>query len=138
MENLIYSLEPVRRHQHLLGWVSILYSLCFLIFAFANVKLVSLVNAERASVGLPTVGFINPALYYANSSMFNDITSGNTHCGSFGTVCCDSGFSAKAGWDPTTGLGSINYPNLRAILISDVAYSPTTKPSTQPFLSNLP
>jgi tripeptidyl-peptidase-1 len=32
-------------------------------------------------------------------------------------VCCDYGFTAVSGWDPLTGLGSINFPNfLKAAL----------------------
>ena len=72
-------------------------------------------------MGLSTVGFINPTLY-ANPNMFNDIISGNNNCCApqdnlNPPQCCLSGFSASSGWDPTTGLGSINYTNLAKILI---------------------
>ena len=40
------------------------------------------------------VGFVNPTLYAATSA-FHDITKGT-----------NGGFSAKAGWDACTGLGS--------------------------------
>ena len=40
--------------------------------------------------------------------MFNDITNGtNPGCGTVG-------FTAVKGWDPVTGLGTINFPKLLA------------------------
>jgi kumamolisin len=52
--------------------------------------LLALINQSTSQ----RVGFVNQTLY-ANTSAFTDITSGN-----------NNGYSAKAGWDPTTGLGS--------------------------------
>jgi len=77
----------------------------------------SLVNAKR---GTP-LGFINPTLYKAGSSSFNDITSGNNKCcaGTAGSqVCCTEGFTATKGWDPLTGLGSVDYPQFEALFAS--------------------
>jgi len=73
----------------------------------------SLVNAERASQNKGPIGFINPTLY-ANAAAFNDITQGNNRC-TAGTVCCTQGFTAATGWDPLTGLGSVDYAKFRAI-----------------------
>ncbi|KAF7353862.1 Subtilisin-like protein [Mycena venus] len=71
---------------------------------FASV--IGLLNDELLNAGKPVLGFLNPWLY-ANPGAFNDITSGsNPGCGT-------TGFPAKAGWDPVTGLGSPNYPKLR-------------------------
>ena len=42
----------------------------------AVAALVSLVNGARLAAGLPSVGFLNPALYLSNGSFANDITSG--------------------------------------------------------------
>ena len=69
-----------------------------------------------------TVGFANPALYKwaGNQNIFNDITSGKNNCCAGGwsgstVVCCpENGFYAVKGWDPVTGLGSINVGNLIA------------------------
>jgi kumamolisin len=47
------------------------------------------------------VGFVNAALYNAQSTAFNDITTGNNTLSS-GT----SGFQATSSWDACTGLGS--------------------------------
>jgi kumamolisin len=57
------------------------------------------------SLGKP-VGYLNPLLYAASgAASFNDITSGN-----------NGGYSAGAGWDACTGLGSPNGTRLLAAL----------------------
>ena len=48
------------------------------------------------------VGFMNPTLYSLGEADFHDITSGNNDNAGLGH------YSAKAGWDPCTGLGSPN------------------------------
>ncbi|KUJ13731.1 subtilisin-like protein [Mollisia scopiformis] len=68
-------------------------------------SIITLINEQRALAGKKSVGFINPVLY-ANPSAMNDITSGNN------PGCLTNGFSAVAGWDPVTGLGTPNYPKL--------------------------
>jgi kumamolisin len=45
------------------------------------------------------VGFINPKLYVAKSTLFKDITEGNN------TTAQAGGYSATKGWDACTGLG---------------------------------
>jgi len=45
------------------------------------------------------VGFINPKLYVAKSTVFKDITEGNN------TTAKAGGYSARKGWDACTGLG---------------------------------
>ena len=64
---------------------------------------IALLNGERFSTGKGPIGFINPALYQ-NPDMLNDIFIGNN------PGCGTPGFSAVAGWDPVTGLGTPNYP----------------------------
>ncbi|KAF7324468.1 Subtilisin-like protein [Mycena sanguinolenta] len=72
---------------------------------FASV--IGLLNDELLNAGKPVLGFLNPWLY-ANPQAFNDITTGdNPGCGT-------QGFSASAGWDPVTGLGSPNFVAMRA------------------------
>ncbi|KAI1371567.1 subtilisin-like protein [Hypoxylon crocopeplum] len=63
------------------------------------------INEERLAVGKSTVGFVNPVLY-ANPGIFSDITSGDN------SICVIEGFQAVEGWDPTSGLGTPNYPAL--------------------------
>ncbi|KZT63834.1 subtilisin-like protein [Daedalea quercina L-15889] len=65
------------------------------------------VNDARLAAGKSPIGFINPTIYSSNfSSGFNDITSGNN------PGCGTDGFSAQPGWDPVTGLGTLNFPKL--------------------------
>ncbi|CEJ95160.1 hypothetical protein VHEMI10658 [[Torrubiella] hemipterigena] len=74
--------------------------------------LLSQMNDYRATLKLPMLGFINPRLYNDPKvhAALNDITSGrNRGCGT-------NGFSAEKGWDPVTGLGSLNFAKLRAAL----------------------
>jgi tripeptidyl-peptidase-1 len=85
----------------------------------------SLVNAKLAASGsaMKSVGFMNPTLYKAGTSSFNDITSGNNKCCAgqvkSETICCDEGFQATTGWDPLTGLGSVDYKKFEALFLSD-------------------
>ncbi|CAK5271630.1 unnamed protein product [Mycena citricolor] len=68
---------------------------------FASV--IGLLNDRLLNAGKPVLGFLNPWLY-SNPQMFNDITTGNN------PGCGTDGFSAKAGWDPVTGMGTPNFP----------------------------
>ena len=80
--------------------------------------LISLVNSRRLAQRKPPVGFINPTLYaVGNLKKFTDITVGENHCCSVkysasNPLCCESGFTAAAGWDAVTGLGSVTLKNL--------------------------
>ncbi|KAJ7750962.1 family S53 protease-like protein [Mycena maculata] len=76
---------------------------------FASV--IGLVNDRLIAAGKPPLGFLNPFLY-ANPAIFNDVTLGHN------TGCNTNGFSARAGWDPVTGLGT---PNFAAILAAALA-----------------
>eukprot|EP01023_Acetabularia_acetabulum_P028287 TRINITY_DN26757_c0_g1_i3.p2 TRINITY_DN26757_c0_g1~~TRINITY_DN26757_c0_g1_i3.p2 ORF type:complete len:183 (+),score=27.67 TRINITY_DN26757_c0_g1_i3:48-551(+) len=67
--------------------------------------IISLLNAQRSLAGKSPLGFINPWIYQ-NPSMFNDITSGDNSY-----LCC-AGFHASEGWDPITGMGTPNYPEM--------------------------
>ena len=70
-------------------------------------------NAVRLASGQGSMGWANPALYTNSSLFIKDITSGDNKCAgitSKNTVnCCSQGFHATTGWDPVTGLGSVNY-----------------------------
>lgn len=71
--------------------------------------MVSLVNAARLREGKGPIGFLNIILYESHHHYANDITVGNNSCSSNGICCKDLGFNATKGWDPVTGLGSINF-----------------------------
>ncbi|KAH9033516.1 subtilisin-like protein [Lactarius pseudohatsudake] len=69
--------------------------------------IISLLNDWRISTGQNPLGFLNPWLYGRGLAALNDITEGsNQGCGM-------EGFSAIAGWDPVTGLGT---PSFRRML----------------------
>ena len=76
--------------------------------------MVSLVNAARLANGKGPIGFLNILLYSSHGNFTHDITEGDNSCSGvtpFATVnCCEGlGFQAARGWDPVTGLGSINF-----------------------------
>ncbi|EJF64904.1 subtilisin-like protein [Dichomitus squalens] len=73
---------------------------------------VASVNDARIAAGKRTVGWINPALYSREfAHVYNDITNG-TNPG-----CQTEGFPAAPGWDPVTGLGTLNFPLLLAAFL---------------------
>jgi kumamolisin len=74
----------------------------------------ALANQQAIANGLPTLGFINPALYDIGLSSgydsdFHDITTGN------------NGFSATVGYDLATGWGSPNGSGLINALLSTIS-----------------
>jgi subtilase family serine protease len=83
----------------------------------------ALVNQQAANHGLPTIGFLNPALYEiakgsSYGSCFHDVTSGNNT-----SVSSPSQFYAVAGYDLCTGLGTPNGMNLINALMPYTGYS---------------
>ncbi|KAF4624398.1 hypothetical protein G7Y89_g13770 [Cudoniella acicularis] len=73
--------------------------------------LVNMINEERIAANKKPVGFINPTLY-ANPNVMTDIRfGGNQGCGT-------AGFNATTGWDPVTGLGTPNYPEMLKLFMS--------------------
>lgn len=73
---------------------------------FASV--IALINDRLAQAGKGPLGFLNPFLYGAAAATFNDIQAGSN------PGCNTKGFSAVAGWDPVSGLGSPNFDALLA------------------------
>jgi kumamolisin len=63
--------------------------------------LIALLNQQRGS----NLGFINPTIYQSAENGFHDITQGS-----------NGAWKAGPGWDPCTGLGSPNGPQLASIL----------------------
>ncbi|KAH9940879.1 subtilisin-like protein [Epithele typhae] len=71
---------------------------------------ISLLNDFRLSQGKSSLGFLNPLIYSTGATGFNDITSGsNPGCGT-------NGFTARAGWDPVTGLGTPDFGKLQTLI----------------------
>lgn len=79
---------------------------------FAGV--VALLNAARLSSGQKELGFLNPWLYSVGYTGLNDIATGGS------TGCMDeipgASFNATCGWDPVTGLGTLDFGKLLALV----------------------
>jgi hypothetical protein len=96
--------------------------------------MISLVNSARAAAGKSTLGWANPALYQVYSSFVKDIVEGDNRCAADAMVCCGHGFFATEGWDPVTGLGSIDFPGFKESLVAlgNPINIPTMAPSRAP------
>ena len=102
--------------------------------------MVALLNQMLANQGQANAGFLNPALYSLaakSSDAFHDITSGDNKmpCAQ-GTKDCPSGgsigFSAGAGYDMATGLGSVDGYNLLSELVQVIKGQAPTSPPPPP------
>lgn len=91
--------------------------------------LISLINEERLNNGKKPVGHINPALYLAKQTVpgtFRDVVVGTNKDGDIQAKCsaypttCEYGFYAAPGWDPSSGLGTPNFPVLLEFMM-DIA-----------------
>ena len=71
-------------------------------------SIITLINEQRIKAGKGPIGFINPVLY-GNPWALNDIVEGgNPGCGT-------NGFDAVEGWDPVTGLGTLDFEKLLGV-----------------------
>ncbi|KAK6974942.1 family S53 protease-like protein [Favolaschia claudopus] len=73
--------------------------------------IISLINDRLLEEGKPVLGFLNPFIY-AHPGAFNDIVVGHNSGGR--CPASSAAFDAAPGWDPLTGLGTPNYPDLLA------------------------
>ena len=84
------------------------------------------INAARLAAGKGPVGWANPFLYAKGASFVNDITIGNNK------FPCTKGFYATVGWDPTTGLGSVDYGRMRETYLAAGAVNGFQLPTSAP------
>ena len=102
--------------------------------------MLSLVNSQRQKAGKSSLGWINPALYKmynrTRGSFINDITTGHNRCTAYGMICCQQGFAAATGWDPASGLGSVNFTAFSQVFFAlgnsstrNPPYTPTAAPT---------
>lgn len=94
--------------------------------------MLGLINSARHDRGLNPVGWVLPALYAFANEYVRDITEGHNRCTADGLVCCAQGFYATTGWDPVTGLGSLNFTAFQERMISMGATTPTLSPTLLP------
>ncbi|XP_077197130.1 tripeptidyl-peptidase 1 [Paroedura picta] len=82
--------------------------------------IIALINDQRLQRGLPPLGFLNPALYRLQkrqaSSAFYDVTKG-CHLSCLDATVEGQGFCAVPAWDPVTGWGTPNFPELLQALL---------------------
>ena len=69
--------------------------------------IISMVNEHRLKAGKPVMGFLNPFIY-KNPTAFYDVQTGCNE----GCLAHDKGFCATEGFDPVTGYGTPNFPDL--------------------------
>jgi hypothetical protein len=74
------------------------------------------INAARIAAGKGSLGWVNPALYEHSAKFVNDVTAGGNHCAADG-LCCPQGFYAAPGWDPATGLGTVDYGKMQSVFL---------------------
>lgn len=80
-----------------------------------NAGIIGLINEVAIKKSGKPLGFLNPLLYQAfayDPTIFNDITVGDNKCTEQGCSDACYGFLASPGWDPVTGLGSLNFEKL--------------------------
>jgi len=73
-----------------------------------------MVNDYLLERGKAPLGFLNPLLYQLKEEKpeaFFDVTSGNNRCSR--NWCSIYGYDAMPGWDPASGLGSVDFIALR-------------------------
>jgi hypothetical protein len=84
-------------------------------------SIITLLNDLRLQNNQSSLGFINPLLYEIaqnHGEVFNDIVYGDNSCLLRDETCCSVGFHAAPGFDPATGLGSINYERIKHLIIN--------------------
>ncbi|XP_053312745.1 tripeptidyl-peptidase 1 [Spea bombifrons] len=78
--------------------------------------IIALINDHRLQKGLPTLGFLNPALYALKGDGLSDVTEG-CHLSCIDDIVLGQGFCATPSWDPVTGWGTPNFPELLKALL---------------------
>jgi tripeptidyl-peptidase-1 len=91
--------------------------------------MIGLINSARGERGLNPVGWVLPALYAFAQEYVWDVTAGHNRCAADGLVCCAQGFHATTGWDPVTGLGSLNFTTFHERMVNMGSTVPTMAPS---------
>ncbi|XP_053163655.1 LOW QUALITY PROTEIN: tripeptidyl-peptidase 1 [Hemicordylus capensis] len=82
--------------------------------------ILALINDRRLQLGRSPLGFLNPALYRlqapVNSTALYDVTQG-CHLSCLDATVEGQGFCAAPSWDPVTGWGTPNFPELLHALL---------------------
>ncbi|CAL1575111.1 unnamed protein product [Knipowitschia caucasica] len=78
--------------------------------------MLALINDQRLQKDLPVLGFLNPRLYKLQGIGLFDVTDG-CHLSCLDEEVQGKGFCAAPSWDPVTGWGTPNYPELLTALL---------------------
>jgi len=87
--------------------------------------MIALINAARMNEGLPPLGFLNPLLYSDKGRQgLTDIEIGGSkgcngldnHSKLQSPKVSFASWNATAGWDPVTGLGTVNFGNMLEVV----------------------
>ena len=100
--------------------------------------MISLINSARLNASKSALGFINPALYMLANKFAIDIMSGDNRC-TMG-VCCSEGFYTSPGWDPMTGIGSVDFSKMlnEFVALGDDPFIPSLSPGPAPTMIPTP
>ncbi|XP_034615097.1 tripeptidyl-peptidase 1 isoform X2 [Trachemys scripta elegans] len=83
--------------------------------------IMALINDRRLQKGLPPLGFLNPALYKLQekgpTDALYDVTQG-CHLSCLDAAVEGQGFCAGPSWDPVSGWGTPNFPQLLKALLN--------------------
>lgn len=80
-------------------------------------SMIALINDKRLRAGNSTLGFLNPLLYGGQlDEAILDSTEGSGGSCSFNDGSFKEGFDALPGWDPVTGLGTINFGQMMSMV----------------------
>ncbi|XP_053872087.1 tripeptidyl-peptidase 1 [Malaclemys terrapin pileata] len=83
--------------------------------------IMALINDRRLQKGLPPLGFLNPALYKLQekgpTDALYDVTQG-CHLSCLDAAVEGQGFCAGPSWDPVSGWGTPNFPQLLKALLT--------------------
>jgi Subtilase family len=74
--------------------------------------MITLLNDYLLTNGKQTMGFLNPWIY-KHKDMFYDVTVGDNFIGGVGFKC-------QQGWDPVTGLGTLDFKKAKAVLDAEM------------------
>ncbi|CAN8098217.1 unnamed protein product [Discula destructiva] len=80
-------------------------------------SMIALINDKRLRAGKTALGFLNPLLYSGKlDEAFTDSIEGYGGSCSFLDGSFEPGFDVLPGWDPVTGLGTINFGQMLSIV----------------------
>ncbi|RYH21046.1 hypothetical protein EON65_21645 [archaeon] len=102
--------------------------------------LIGLVNSQRLAVNKSPLGWLNPLLYKYAQSFVVDVPTGRDNQCNLSGFCCAQGFVTATGWDPMTGLGTLDFGRFlaRAMSLESRPNIPSLAPSVKPTANPVP